>query len=218
MPLFSRKFTLPDLAGKSREELLFLADTADDPRAVRHALLAAEAQSPADEEVQRRLILLGRLHERDPKKPDFSVIKSYLLHAFEHPGDHPPQQERAMARELFDDQRLVRVMGISPDPRAFLRRVLEDLSREYVRIFLLGDSRHVPRLLGLTMRHSAGKYAARPASDVIANIYQSPYLSQEEAHTLARAFYRGFYLEMREDTRELDLLLGPQLRAQLNEA
>ncbi|HSK69422.1 MAG TPA: hypothetical protein VLA21_09205 [Candidatus Limnocylindria bacterium] len=216
MPLFGKKPAPPDLSGKTREELMFLADTADDPAAVRLALLKAEEMDPADTEVQRRLILQGRLHERDPKRPDMSVIKSYLLHAFEHPEDHPPEQERAMARELFDDERLVRAMGLSPDPQAFLRRVLEDLSREYIRIFLLGDSRHVPKVFGISFRHSAEKYIARPARDVIANIFSSPYLSETESRTLARAFYRAFHEESRGDTKELDLQLGPQLRAQLS--
>lgn len=213
--MFSRKSKAPQLEGKSLEELLFLAETQADP-VVRHAALTrAEMLAPDNLDIQRALLLLGRLHERSPRAMDFSVIKSYLLHAFEHPEEHPPQEVRQMARELFDDRRLLRCLELAPDREAFLRSYLEELSREYMRVFVAADNRHIPRVFGISFKGSLAKYLAAPAKDILSNILSSPYLDEEEARVLARAFYRAFFEHAGGETGELDSKLGAQLRALL---
>ena len=215
MPLFSRKHTLPDLEGKTLDELLFLSDTAEDPRMKYHALSQAERLEPDNLETQRRLLLHGRLHERDPRRVDFSVIKCRLLHGFEHPEQHPEGEARAMARELFDDARLRRCLELAKDGDNFLQGYLEDLSRDYMRIFVASDNTHIPRVFGVSFKGSLHRYLAVPARDVISNILSSPYLKEEEARVLARAFYRAYFEHARGETRELDTLLGAEIRAQL---
>lgn len=217
MPFFSKKTASRDLSRLPLEELLFFADTQGDPPAVYEALLQAERIAPDDINVQRRLLLHGRLHERDAKKMDFSVIKSYLLHAFEHPEDHSEAQLRQMTRELFDDERLKTCLRLSKDPAHFLKNYLEDLSRDYMRIFVAPDNTHIPRVFGLSFKGNLSKYLARPAKDIIHNILSSPYLSVEEARLLSRAFYRAFYDHAQGEVQELDSLLGAQLRQALQE-
>lgn len=215
MPIFNRKKTAPGLDGLGLEELLFVADTQEDPKLAHAALIKAESLRPDSLEVQRRLLLHGRLHERDPKRLDFSVIKCYLLHAFEHPEQHPEEDQRRMARELFDAPRLLRCLELANYPQAFLEQYLKQLSHDYLRIFIAPDRSHSPRLLGFSLGGKLNQYLARPARDVLANALSSPHLSAGEAKTLAAAFYTAFNEYNRGDAGELDRLLGAELRAQL---
>jgi len=210
--VFSKKSPQPDLANMGLEDLLFVARTQQDPVWRHQALTRAEQLVPENLEVQRALLLHGRLHERDPKKMDFSVIKCYLLHAFEHPEDHPPEEARRMARELFEEARLLRCLKLATDPEAFLREYLQELAREYMRIFVAADNRHIPRVFGISFRGSLARYLAAPACDILRNILSSPHLNEEEARLLARAFYRAFYEFTGGDVTSLDSRLGPQLR------
>lgn len=120
-----------------------------------------------------------------------------------------------MARELFDDRRLLRCLELAPDREAFLRSYLEELSREYMRVFVAADNRHIPRVFGISFKGSLAKYLAAPAKDILSNILSSPYLDEEEARVLARAFYRAFFEHAGGETGELDSRLGAQLRALL---
>lgn len=215
MGFFSKKTTLGDLSLRSLEELLILAEAAEDPKDRYAILLQAEKTDPNNLQVQRRLLLHGRWHERNPAKMDFSTIKCYLLHAFEHPEDHLPKEQQEMTRELFDDARLTRCLELTDNKPQFIREYLEDLSREYVHIFIAGDNRHVPRVFGFSLKSSLQKYLAVPAANIISNIFQSPSLNAEEARVLARAFYRAFYEYAHGQVSELDRLLGAEIRALL---
>lgn len=217
MPFFKKKIMQKDLSSMSMDELLFFADTTDSPQEIYAALLQAERLAPEDINVQRRLLMNGRLHERDAKKMDFSVIKCYLLHAFEHPEDHSEAQLKQMTRELFDEERLQTCLRLSKEPARFLQTYLEDLSREYMRVFVAPDNTHIPRVFGLSFKGSLSKYLAKPAKDIIHNILSSPYMNVEEARLLSRAFYRAFYDHAHGEVRELDSLLGAQLRQALQE-
>lgn len=211
MPLFSKKSQLPDVEKMTLDQLLFLADTQDDPKIIYLALNRAAELSPDDLAIQRRLLLLGRLHERDPHKMDFSVIKSYLLHPFEHPEKHKPEEIRQMAHDLFEETRLKRCLELAPDPDAFLRSYFEELSREYVNIFVAADNSHVPRVFGISFKGGLSRYLAIPGRDIISNIFSSPYLSKEEATVLAKSFYKAFYDHTHGEVRELDKLLGAEI-------
>jgi hypothetical protein len=199
----------------SLEQLLFEARTRQDPVQVHKALTLAEALSPDNLEVHRGLLMLGRLHQRNPRKLDFSVIKCFLLNSFEHPERHREQALRDMARELFDDARLARCLQLSGDPEGFLRTYLEDLSREYMRIFVAGDTSHFPRVFGLSFKGGMQRYLAVPARDIISNMLCSPFLSPGEALLLARAFYRAYYEHAQGDVKALDELLGAAICARL---
>lgn len=215
MPLFSRKKDSPDLEGLPLEEYLHIAETEEDPVIIHAALTHAEALAPDNLDIQRRLLLLGRLHERNPKRFDFSVIKAYILHAFEHPEAHPEEERSRMVREIFHHERLERALPMAPDPDAFLREYLEALSKDYIRLFVAGDNSHVPRIFGFSFKGSLSKFLAAPAGDIITNIFASPLLSEEESKLLGKAFYRAFYDYTSGEVRELDKNLGPQIRALL---
>jgi len=215
VPLFSRKKPGPNLEGLPLEEYLHIAETEEDPVIIHAALSHAEALAPEDLEIQKKLLLLGRLHERNPKRFDFSVIKSYILHAFEHPEAHQEAERVQMIREIFHHERLKRCLAMAPDPDAFLREYLLALAQDYIRLFVAGDNSHVPRIFGFTFRGSLAKYLAVPAGEIIANIFSSPELTDEESQALGKAFYRAFYDYTNGEVRELDKNLGPQIRALL---
>lgn len=215
MSLFSKKKPAPDLSRMNLDQLLFVADTHEDPVVMHQALRQAEALDPENLQVQKKLLLLGRLHERNPKKPDMSVIKCHLLHAFEHPEKFKEEQLRQMARQLVDEDRLQKAMQMAPDGQLFLEDYLLELSREYLRIFLASDNSHIPRVFGISFKGSRARYLAPPARDIINNVFASPFLDQQEARLVARAFYRAYFEFNQGESKQLDALLGPEVCALL---
>ena len=98
MGFFSRQYQPPKTDGMDAATLLMRARAAGDPRDAHAYLTRAEALAPDDLRVQRELLMRGNLHLRDPRHVSFHVIKSYLLHAFEHPKQHDEDEQRRMAR------------------------------------------------------------------------------------------------------------------------
>lgn len=208
MPWFFRKTepSMPDdidLFG-----LLSAARKASDPRHAWKLLQRAEIMAPDSLDVQRALLMHGRLHERNPRALDYGVVKCYLLHGFEHPEKHSEEELKEMARELFEHRRLQTCLSLSPDPDAFMKQYLEDLAGEYLRIFVISDSTHVPRIFGMQAPGQLHKYLARPAADIISNMMSSPFLSAQQQVLAAKAFYRAFYRQVEGRVDALSELLG----------
>lgn len=216
--MFFQKKREPEFDSLSFDELLSQADASDDA-ALKHRLLSlAEAQNPDDLGTQKRLLLLGHLYERNSRNIDFSLIKCYLYHGFEHPEKHTEAELAQMAKELFHDPRLLRCLQLAPRKTAFLSEYLQELALQYLRIFIAGDSSHTPRAFGISLSSKLSGYLAIPAGDVILNILSSPYLSPVEMDLAAKAFYKAFYLDQGGRVRELDRLLGPEVLALLARA
>ncbi len=198
-------------------DLLHAARTAKDPNYTHACLKRAEVLAPESLEVQKALLLFGRLRERGRRVPDFSVIKSWLLHPYEHPEDHDEEEQRRMARELFEEKRLQQCLKMADNPQDFLQSYLNALCDEYMRIFIAGESSHAPRVFGISHKASLHKYLAKPVNDMIRNIYLSPFLTEDEQRLLAPCVYKAFYRFVSGEVKELDSLLGAQLRAQLGD-
>lgn len=211
MPLFSRKQRPQVRDNMSLAELLHEARVTDDAVYAKACLDRAEILAPDSLEAQRALLMHGRLHERGRDPGDFSVIKCYLLHGFEHPEEYSEEALRRQAQELFCDPRLKACLALSPDPEGFLKDYLAELSQQYMHLFVAGDSSHAPRLFGFSHRSSLPRYLAMPASDIIRNMLSSPFLDAEQQRLLARSFYEAFSRQMEGRTTELDRQLGPQL-------
>lgn len=191
--------------------LLARARDAQDPARRYALLLEAEQLAPDDLEVQRALLLHGRLHERDGRRLDFSVIQCYLFHVFEHPEQHDEAAQERSARALLEEPRLLRCLTLAPDPKAFLNDYLTELAGEYVRIFILPDRTHAPWAFGLALPNRRGRYMARPAADVIRNLFSCPWYTMAQQRLTARAFYQAYYRAMDGDVQALDELLGGDL-------
>ncbi len=211
MPLFARKQKPQVRDNMSLTELLHEAKVSDDAVYAKACLDRAEILAPDSLAVQRALLMFGRLHERGRVAADFSVIKCYLLHGFEHPEAYTEDVLRRQARELFEDPRLQACLKLSPDPDSFMRDYLAELCQEYMRIFIAGDASHAPRIFGLSHRSSLHRYLAVPASRTIINMLSSPHLDSDQQRLLARSFYEAFSRQMQGQTQELDRLLGAQI-------
>lgn len=125
------------------------AEKAADPARKKALLDQAAALCPGCLPAQEALLHLGRLWQRDPRHPDYHLIKCYLLHVFEDPASEPPERRAAMVDELTADPLLGRCLRLAEDPDDFLRRYATRLCREYVRIFLRGSAAHGGRFMGL---------------------------------------------------------------------
>ena len=209
--MFSKKKVNEIKDSMTLSDLLHEAKVTDDPVFAYACLKRAEIMAPDSLEVQRALLMHGRLHERGRVAGDYSVIKCYLLHSFEHPEKHSQQEQEQMARELFNDPYLKNCLDLSPQPEAFMKDYLAELCAEYMHIFIAGDTSHAPLVFGLATKGMLHRYLAKPANDLLRNALSSPWLSMEEQLLLARGFYQAFYRQMDGQTKELDTLLGAEI-------
>lgn len=211
MGLFAKKYTPPYMEGMDVDTLFARGRSAQDPRDAHAFLMRAADIAPDDLRIHKALLLRGDLHKRDPHHPSFHVIKCYLLHAFEHPEKHDDKEKQRMTRELFDHEQLTRCLALAPDRESFLREYLQELSAEYVRLFIAGDTNHTRAILGITIASKQPEFLAIPAFDVLNNIFLSPYLSEEEKLLLGSSFYRAYRTHMEGRTEPLDAKLGNYL-------
>lgn len=211
MPLLPKKKAFEIKDSMTLTDLLHNAKVTDDPVLAFACLKRAEIMAPDSLEVQRALLMHGRLHERGRVAGDFSVIKCYILHSFEHPEKHSPQEQEQMARELFCDLHLKACLELSTQPEVFLKDYLAELCADYMRIFIAGDTSHAPAIFGLATKGMLHRYLAKPANDLLRNALSSPWLSLDEQLLLARSFYQAFYRQMDGQSRELDKLLGAEI-------
>lgn len=211
MRWFSKKQSKAVPGHMDKTDLLYEAKLSDDPVYAYACLKKAETLDPDNLEVQRALLMLGRLHERGKNPADYSAIKSYLLHSFEHPEKYREEELKAAAGQLFSDPQLLRCLSLTPDTQAFTEQYLDDLSEEYMRIFITGDSSHAPRVFGFSARIKMNTYLARPVSDLVSNALQSPFLMQDQRRMVARAIYKAFSRQMGGETKALDQLLGAEI-------
>jgi uncharacterized Zn finger protein (UPF0148 family) len=191
-------------------EALKQAEAQPDPKK-RYALLTrAQQEYPDNLAVAEELLLLGRLHERDPRKLDFSVIKSYLLNAYLEPQLYTPEQSAAMRRELFEHPDLERCLALAEDRNAFLSHYLTRLSNQFIELFLKGSSQYMRRFFGFGLDSRAPKLLSYPAARMLKAMRGDPLFSEEQRLLLARAFYRSFSAQMGEDTQWLDKAMAEQ--------
>ncbi len=175
----------------------------------RFALLQkAEEAAPNNLQVQKALLLHGRLHERDKHRIDFSVIKCYLLHVFEEPDTYTFAQREDKIRELISEDRLVKAMDMAPDGQAFLKDYLTALSQEYIHLFLRGSSRHMKPMFGFAPAGKPFRLLAAPAASMLRCMLKEQALSNDLREMLAGAFYKAYGLEFQGETSYLDEALG----------
>jgi hypothetical protein len=188
--------------------LLAQAQEEEDPVKRYEILKKAEAAAPRDLRVQKALLLHGRLHERNGRQLDYSVIKCYLLHAFEPTKEHTSAQREKMILELFNEDRLKQAMEFADDPEAFLKDYLTALSGDYIRLFLKGNNRYMNHVFGFSLGGKPSKMLAVPAAAMISRMLNEHILLPEQGTMLARAFYNAYELEFPGETADLDKALG----------
>ena len=211
--LFKKPAPMPDNA----PALLEAARAEPDPVRRYQYLSRARELAPDSLAVRRALLMHGRLHEVLRKGIDYSGIKCWLLHAFEHPEKHGEEERRRMAREIFDSPDLLSCLELIPEDEkpAFISRYLSDLCADYARIFIAGESSHAPSIMGFAAKGKIPEYLARPAADVINNILKCDDLTPEERALLAGRFYAAYATTVGGQVQPLDALLPAETRETL---
>lgn len=195
------------------QALLSRAQREKNPRAQYECLMRAREMDGGNLAIEEALLMLGNLWQRNARQPDPRLVKCYLFHAFEHPEAHAEEDQRRMARELFDHPQLARCISLTEKPDEFLKRYLMNLSAQYLEIFIRGQRGHVPFLFGFVPPKRLPMYLAVPMGDVIRNIFLCPFLAENEQRLLAGAFYRACYQHLDGQTDALDADLGASIRA-----
>ena len=195
-----------DTEGMDEKDVLALAAEKDPVK--KHAALTVILKERPDSLAARYALLMhGRLHERNPKKLDFSIIKCYLLHPYEEPHTHTKAERMAFSREIFEHPDLTACLSLSADPDAFLQKYLRDLCRTYIDLFLLGSSKYNGSILGLIRVVREEKVIASPVARMSLAIEADDHLTSEERALLCRALYDAFK-DRFGDTSHLDALIG----------
>lgn len=184
------------------------AEELQDPKKKWELLKKAEAQYPDSLAIAKELLFLGRLHERNHRDVDFSVIKCHLWMLYLKPGELTPERQSRMREEFFAHPQLVKCMDLSPNPEAFLRAYLVRLAIEFIRLFLRGDSVYMRRFFGFGMDSRAPKLLASPVCLMMQNIRQDGELPAHRQELLAQTLYEAFSQDMAGDTKWLDEALG----------
>jgi len=105
---------------------------------------------------------------------------------------------------LFDAPQLKACLEKFEDPERKQQEYLLRLCREYVNIFLEGDSQIMGNLFGFVLGRNKEKRLAVPAGQIIAAMKKDEKLSPEQREQLWRAFYQAYSLEMNGKTEYLD--------------
>ena len=83
----------------------------------------AKQACPEDTEIDWELLFIGTPDPRPPRgKMDFSIIKSWLLQIYRTPGDFSEEKRDAMRKELFEGDRLRKILDASGNPEGKLRK------------------------------------------------------------------------------------------------
>ena len=183
---------------------LLKAEKTEDPKEKHRILMETEQEFPQSLDIAEALLHLGRLYERGGKHVDFSIIKCHLLMLYLEPGQFSAAKREEMRRELFDHPMLQKCMERSGDPEAFLRRYLQRLSSEFIRLFLRGDSRYMPRFFGFGMDGRAAKRLAGPVADMMLNMEKDTHLTGAQRELLVTMLYQVFSQDMTGETQWLD--------------
>lgn len=177
------------------KKALHAADKLNDPVKKHVLLLQAEKDYPDCLEIAEAILFHGRLHERNPRNLDFTVIKCYLWHMYLTPKDFTEAQKQAMRTELFEHPQLQRCLALAPDRDAYLRRYLRRLGCEFVSLFLKGSSRFTRSIFGFRFDNRMSRVLAQPVAMMIAEIRADQALDPNQRTLLAEAIYSAFLTE-----------------------
>lgn len=162
----------------------------------RHEIIRqALRENPDDFDANEALLYHGRLHEPMARGRgiDFSIVKCHLLSVFESPGAYGEEALAAKYDELLRGPQLQRTMALAPDPQAFFREYVFRLAREYVDLFIRGDSRNSRLAFGFGRSgESLARRCAEPVRGMLAEITLSPRLTDAERLLFLAGVRSGF--------------------------
>lgn len=178
-----------------------------DPVKKHDLLLKLLLENPDSLEVAEEILYLGRLYQRGKKGLDYSVIKCYMLNVYLEPAEMQKDRREALRQEIFRHPDLDRCLSLVEDKEAFLRRYLEHLAQEFIRLFLKGSTKYMRSFFGYTNLAKAPKYLAQPTAGMMRSMLRDETLTEAQRALLTQALYAAFAREMNGETRYLDELL-----------
>jgi hypothetical protein len=162
------------------------------------------AACPGNRDIEWELLFIGEQRPRKGMVLDFSIIRCWVLDIYRKPGEFSAEKRDEMRAWLFDAPQLKACLEKFEDPERKQQEYLLRLCREYVNIFLEGDSQIMGNLFGFVLGRNKEKRLAVPAGQIIAAMKKDEKLSPEQREQLWRAFYQAYSLEMNGKTEYLD--------------
>lgn len=186
-----------------------------DPIQIHDRLVELDKEYPNNIDIKRALLLQGRLHERSPKRLDFSVIHCYLLNVFLE-GEAEKGQKAKFVEELMHGTLLLECLKLAKNRNLFLQEYYVEISQKYIELFLMGSSKYMKQFFGLSFSKNPAKTLAEPAARIIRNILYEQSLN-EYRFVLAKAFYTAFGKKFGSDYKYINEYLGDTLNLVLGE-
>ena len=104
-------------------------------------LLKGLESCPESREIRWELLFVGEEPAKRGKTPEFAIIGCWVLEIYRNPGNFTEGRREEMRARFFDAPQLVRCLDTYADPERKQEEYLRRLCREYIEIFLEGDSR-----------------------------------------------------------------------------
>ena len=135
----------------------------------------------------------------------FSVIKCYVLNVYLEPDAMKRTGAKPCAGRFSTTPIWTLPGAHAMNKDAFLRRYLERLSEEFIRLFLKGSSTVHAFVFRLYATSKAPKYLALPATRMLKNMQKDEQPDRRAAQPPdARTFYTAFACQANGDTQYLD--------------
>ena len=167
-------------------------------------LLKGKEAVPDSREIDWELLFIGEEPKKHGKVYDFSVIKSWVLEIYLNPESFTEERRDEMRAELFNAPELRRVLSLFEDPEKKQREYIRRLCREYVEIFLEGNSKVMGSWFGFQIDRNREKKLARPAAEMIRRIRADEKLLPEQREQLWQALYEAYAAKVIGKTEYID--------------
>lgn len=171
-------------------------------------LLKGLKACPGAREIEWEMLFIG---EGEPKKKgrfiDFSIIQCWALEIYRKPEDFSGEERDRMRGRLFESPRLKKCFCLFEDPERKQKEYLLRLCREYIEIFLEGNSQVMGTLFGFQIGRNREKRLAGATADVMQRIREDEKLLPEQREQLWQAMYQAYGARSNGKTEHLDEMI-----------
>ena len=142
---------------------------------------------PDSRDIAWEMLFVGEPGPKKGRTLDFSIIKCWILEIYRKPGEFSAEKRDSMRAQLFDAPELKECLQRFEDPEQKQKDYLLRLCREYIVIFLEGDSQVMGRLFGFSLERNKEKRLAEPVARMIRMMQADEKLSPEQREQLCKA-------------------------------
>ena len=159
---------------------------------------------PGSLEIGWEMLFIGEQGPKRGRALDFSVIKCWVLEIYRKPGEFSEEKRNSMRAQLFDAPELREFLNRFDNPEQKQQEYLLRLCREYIGIFLEGDSQVMGRLFGFSLDRNKEKRLAEPVKQMIARMKADEKLSPDQREQLAKAMRTAYISRANGNEQYLD--------------